>query len=280
MDTPILVSTDWLEAHLDDANLRIVDIRGHVFSPLDPEAQSLSHYPDYLDSHIPGAVFVDWIEHICDDPQHLRVADRHKFAKTMNDIGVDESTFVVAYDDTNGRLAARLWWALHYYGHERVAVLDGGWLKWRAENRATTTDVPRVERTAFEPVPDETWIQEGGEILHELGGTMQLMDMRLPDEYNGDLTFTRQAGHIPGAVNVPVNELVTEAGTLHSPDELQQRFAQAGVNGAKPDVVAYSNVGVDASFGVFALHVAGFNTGRVYDASWQEWGNDESKPVE
>ncbi len=280
MQTPILVSTEWLEAHSDDNNLRVVDIRGQVFSPVDPEVQNLSHYPAYLEAHIPGAIFIDWIEHISDDPQHLRVAGQQKFAEAMADIGVDESTFVVAYDNTNGRLAARLWWALAYYGHERAAVLDGGWPRWRAEERPTTTAVAPVERARFDPRPDDALLRQGHDVLLSLGGTTRLVDMRLPEEYSGEMSFTRQAGHIPGAVNLPVRELVTEDGTLHSPEELRNRFAQAGINGSAPEVIFYSNIGVDASFGAFAWRVAGFETGSVYDASWQEWGNDEQKPVE
>jgi thiosulfate/3-mercaptopyruvate sulfurtransferase len=278
--TPLLVSTDWLEEHLSESDLRIVDIRGHVITPNDATTQNRSHYPAYLQSHIPGAVFIDWIEHLCDDPNHLRVAEPQAFARLMSDIGVDESTLVVAYDDTNGRLAARLWWALHYYGHTKAAILDGGWNKWHAEDRATSTKAPQIGARKFTPRVNEALRRQGDEVLHMLNSARIILDMRSPEEFSGEATLARLAGHIPGAVNLPITALIREDGTLHSPDELRQRFAQVDINGAEEEVVAYSNVGVDSSLGVFALRVAGFEHGSNYDTSWQEWGNDEQKPIE
>lgn len=280
MKTPYLVSTDWLAEHLEDPILRIIDVRGQVFMPEDTEPRYQSHYPAYLEGHIPGAVFVDWIAQLSDDPNHLRVAEPLAFARLMGDLGVDSATQVIAYDNTNGRLASRLWWALNYYGHEKVAVLDGGWSKWRTEGRPTSTAGLQIEGTEFKVQKNDRLLRQGDAVLHMLNGTAVILDMRSPDEYAGDATLARLSGHIPGAVNLPVNQLLQADGTFHSPGELRNRFAQVGIDGTEPEVVVYSNVGVDACMGVLALRIAGFDHGSVYDTSWQEWGNDERKPVE
>ena len=129
MSENLLVTTQWLHEHLDDPHLRVVDIRGHVIPASEPPPHYFNHHDAYLQAHIPGAVFVDWVHEITDpdDPRHAPIAKPDRYQSVARRIGITPETFVVAYDDANGMFAARLWWSLRYYGHDHVAVLDGGW---------------------------------------------------------------------------------------------------------------------------------------------------------
>src|SRR5690242_9026350 len=117
MSENVLVSTEWLQAHLNDANLRIVDIRGHVLPASQPTPHYFNHAEDYVKSHIPGAVFIDWVKEITDpnDPRHAQIAQPERYSEAMRRAGIGDETFVVAYDDAAGMFAARLWWSLNYY---------------------------------------------------------------------------------------------------------------------------------------------------------------------
>ncbi len=281
----LLVTTGWLAAHLADTDLRIVDIRGHVLPATEPPPHYFNHYDDYTQAHIPGAVFVDWVHEIT-DPQsllHARIAPPERFAGVMQRCGVDENTFVVAYDDANGMFAARLWWALNYYGHSAVAVLDGGWQKWLAEGHPTTAAQPQIASTVFTPRSNPAWIRTGDQIAAGLqasgSGAAQLVDVRTPGEFAGQASRAKRAGHIPGAVNLPRSELLALDGTLLPPDQLRALFAERGI--VAGEIVTYCNAGVSASYGLLALKAAGLgDQAAMYDGSWKDWGNDDSKPIE
>jgi thiosulfate/3-mercaptopyruvate sulfurtransferase len=176
--------------------------------------------------------------------------------------------------------AARLWWALHYYGHENVAVLDGGWNKWIAEDRPTESRIPDYEPVEFIPRPNPNWIRSSDEVLNAVpNGLVKLLDFRTAMEYTGDCSRARHSGHIPGAINLPRRQLVTPDGRMPSPEVLHDIFGQYGIN-ENTTIITYCNSGVSASYGLLALHVAGVRQGAVYDGSWKDWGNDDSKPVE
>lgn len=281
VDSP-LVSTDWLAAHLADANLRIVDIRGHVAPPTDPLPHYYNHRDDYLISHIPGAVFIDWVHEITDpaSAHHAKIAQPERFSEVMSRRGIGPETVVVAYDDAAGLFAARLWWALNYYGHGKVMILDGGWNKWLAEGRPVTAEVPEVAPAAFTARPQPTWIRTAEQVQSLLGAGVLLMDARSPAEYGGQASRAARAGHIPGAINVPRTTLAAPDGTLLLPDQLRKRFAEAGITDPTAEVVTYCNAGVSASFDLLALRIAGFTHVANYDGSWKEWSNDASKPIE
>ena len=153
----LLVSTDWLQQRLDDSQLRVVDMRGHVIPASEPPPHYFNHRDAWSQSHIPGAVFVDWVHEITDpaDPCHAPVAGPARYQDFARRIGISANTRVVAYDDADGMFAARLWWTLLYYGHRRVAVLDGGWDKWIAEGRPVTDAQPAVAPGDFVARPDE-----------------------------------------------------------------------------------------------------------------------------
>ncbi len=281
MTENLLVTTDWLEQNLALPDLRIVDIRGHVLPASQPHPHYFNHEADYTKSHIPGAIFVDWVNEITDpaDPRHAQIAQPERYAAVMRHIGIGDDTLVVAYDDASGMFAARLWWSLNYYGHNRVAVLDGGWNKWIAEGRPTTAELPKITAARFTPQANATIFRSGTEILNRLESAQQLIDVRSPEEFAGKASRAKRGGHIPGAINLPRQNLIEPDGTLLPPETLRQRFAAAGISPRSPDVVFYCNGGVSASFGLLALRAAGLPGGSVYDGSWKDWGNDESKPI-
>jgi len=278
----LLVTTQWLYEHLRDENLRIVDIRGHVIPANEPTPHYFNHFADYQQSHIPCAVFVDWVNEITDpdDPRHATIAQPERYAAVMSRLGIGADTFVVAYDDADSMFAARLWWSLNYYGHTQVAVLDGGWKKWTAEGRPTTADVPEIPSAVFKPMPNLALRRTGDQILHALNSDVRLIDVRSPEEFAGQYARAKRKGHIPGAVNQPRADLVAPDGTMLPAEILRQKFESLGVDASAPEIVTYCNGGVSASFGILALRVAGLENLSMYDGSWKEWGNDDSKPIE
>jgi thiosulfate/3-mercaptopyruvate sulfurtransferase len=284
--TPI-VSTEWLAAHLDDPSLRIVDIRGHVLPATEPPPHYFNHRADYDVSHLPGAVFIDWVQEITDpgDPRHSQIAKPDRYAAVMSRHGIGPETFVVTYDDSLGMLAARLWWSLNYYGHTNVAVLDGGWPKWVKEGRPVTADVPTIAPATFAPRPTPALHRSAAQIAAALdefkSGATKLLDLRSKDEYDGKASRVERRGHIPGATSSPrQNYIDVDSGTILPPDVLREKFAAIGVDKAAPEVVTYCNGGVSASFGLLALRLAGFENVAMYDGSWKEWGSDTTKPIE
>jgi thiosulfate/3-mercaptopyruvate sulfurtransferase len=282
MTEQYLVSTAWLAEHLSDPNLRIVDIRGHVRPASEPLPHYFNHREDYLKSHIPGAVFIDWVHEITDpdDPRHAKIAKPERFAAAMSQHGIGPDTFVVAYDDASSMFSARLWWALNYYGHPQVAVLDGGWNKWIAENRPVTPDETCVQTANFVATPNPAWIRTGDQVLDRLHTNTRLLDVRSPEEYTGKWSRGPRYGHIPGAINRPRTDLVAPDGTLLPPEALRKKLAEVGIDESAPEVITYCNGGVSASFGLLAMKVAGLDNGAMYDGSWKDWSNDSSKPIE
>lgn len=275
-----LVSTAWLAEHLQDANLRIVDIRGRVIPADQPLPHYFAHREQYNESHIPGAVFVDWTKDIVDPASKSQdIAHPAEFAALMGQLGIDESTVVVAYDDAGGMFAARLWWALNYYGHANVAVLDGSWQKWLSEGHPVSTDSPTIAPKTFTPRIQESWRKTAADI-ESRAEDVQLMDVRTPEEFAGKSSRASRKGHIPGALNLPRGVLIAPDNTLLPPDQLRLKFETAGIQLDAPEIIVYCNGGVSASYGLLALQKAGAQNATVYDGSWKDWGNDPSKPIE
>lgn len=278
----LLVTTDWLGEHLHDHNLRIIDIRGHVIPPNNPLPHYFNHHADYLKSHLPGAVFLDWVLEITDpdDPVHGKIAKPERFAAAMSRCGIGPETFVVAYDDANGMFAARLWWALNYYGHEQVAVLDGGWQKWITEGRHVTVQEPIVKPRMFSPHPNPALVRTGDQVEAALHSETRLVDVRSPEEFVGKWSRAKRKGHIPSAINRPRTDLITSSGTMLPPEQLREKFRESGIDESAPEVITYCNAGVSASYGYLALCVAGFTNAAVYDGSWKDWANNDARPIE
>lgn len=284
-----LAGTDWLADHLQDPDIRVVDIRGYVrktdLGDGRQSAEYLAAREEYDESHIPGAVYVDWTTDITDpeNPVPAQVAPPERFAALMGSLGIGDDTHVVVYDHAGGQFATRLWWALTYYGHEKVSVLDGGWRKWIAEDHPTTAEPPSPEPAVFNPHPRPEWRAEAEEVLSasESGGIF-ILDARDAGQFTGAVTRgDGRPGHVPGARHLHADSLLREGGTFRSDEELAGTLREAGVpEDREAPVAAYCNGGVAATVPLFALHRLGYRNLANYDGSWNEWGSREDLPAE
>lgn len=281
-----LVSTDWLADHLGRPELRLVDIRGYVqttdLGGGRQEAAYVAARDEYEASHLPGAVFVDWTTDIVDreHPVKAQIAKPTEFAAAMAEHGVGDGTDVVIIDHTGGNFATRLWWALRYHGHDRAAVLDGGFNKWVAEGRPVESGTPRVTSAAFTPRMRPELRVEAAEVLEmATGGEGTIVDARDAGQYSGQIRRGSRGGRIPSAVHIPAKSLVNADGTWKP---LAEQRALLAAGGAKPDdrIVAYCNGGVTATAVLFALHRTGHADFANYDGSWNEWGERQELPTE
>ena len=286
-----LVETSWLAEHLHDADIRIVDLRGYVKTVTIDAARGLqvAHYlgarAEYEQEHIPGAVYVDWTRDIADpeDDVEAQVAAPEQFAEVMGRLGIGDQHLVVAYDaHPASQFATRLWWALNYYGHTRVVVLNGGLPKWKREQRPVESTIPTYPSATFTPVAQpqlRATAQDVLALLQQRG--VNIVDARDSGQYTGKIARGEgRRGHIPGAINLPREELIDPAtGTFRSNVELQQIFDGANI---APDqhIVAYCNGGVAATTVLFSLAILGYPHLTNYDGSWNEWGVRQDLPVE
>ena len=235
---------------------------------------------EYLEGHIPGAVFVDLDEELAAPPgpagRHP-LPDTAVFERALRAAGVSGDRPVVVYDGGGATgAAARAWWTIRYFGHESVAVLDGGFAAWegpveRGEPRASHTG-DFVARPGGMPTLDA----EGAGDLAEHG---VLLDARAPERYRGEVEpIDPVAGHIPGAANAPASENVTPSGVFKAPGELREQFERAGVRPGAP-VGVYCGSAVSAANDVLALELAGYPGAALYVGSWSEWCRDPERPV-
>jgi thiosulfate/3-mercaptopyruvate sulfurtransferase len=278
-----VVSTEWLAAHLNDPQLHVVDVRGKVLPP-GSSPRYLPKRADYDASHVPGAVFVDWTRDIVDvdDPVPAQIARPEAFARRMGELGVGDDAVVVAYDDYDHAFAGRLAWALRYYGHDGVRVLDGGWSRWIAEGRPVTPDVPRPAPAHFTPRTRDALRRTADQVERALEDpAVLLIDARPAEQYVGTMSAAARSGHIPGARNVPYARLVDATGRFLPESELSRVFAEAGIDvrHLPREIVVYCNGGVTCTVPLNALRMLGRDDVAVFDGSWNEWGNDPGRPI-
>jgi len=270
----VLVDTQWVEDHLEDPSVRIVEV---------DENPAL-----YADAHIPGAIGFDWRKDL-QDPVRRDFLDARAFGELFGSRGISDDHTIVLYGDRNNWFAAYTYWYLKYYGHDAVKLVNGPREKWIAEGRPTSTDVPRHDAETFTAQDGDAAIRAlREEVLAALDGGTRLVDVRSPQEYSGELIAmpgyeqegAQRGGHIPGAASVPWAQAVREDGTFKSADELSELYGSKSVtNGA--DIIAYCRIGERSAHTWFVLHeLLGRDRVKNYDGSWTEWGNLVNVPIE
>ena len=279
-----LVSTEWLERHLCDPKVRVLD-PSTLLIPR-PHFVIYDVVParvDFEKGHVPGAAFVD-VEHELSTPDprlHFMLPDAQTFATAMAGYGVSDDSYVVSYSTTNHWWATRLWWMLKVFGHERVAVLDGGFQKWQAENRPVQTGAagPRASSRFTPREPNKDMVATKDEVLAAVGANeICNINALRPEQHagTGGVNYGRR-GHITGSVNIPAAANVNADNTFKSIDELRALFAQAM---QKPKVISYCGGGIAATSVALALEMLGHKSVKVYDASLTEWAAEAELPME
>ncbi|MEQ9549802.1 MAG: sulfurtransferase [Coleofasciculus sp. G3-WIS-01] len=267
-DHPLIISSQFLKEHLNDPQVVIVDCR---FALADPQ----QGYQQYQTSHIPGAHYLDLNQDLSApvEPHGGRhpLPESNQIAQKLAAIGVRfGETLVVAYDDSRCAFAARLWWLLRYLGHDRVAVLDGGWGAWQSQGYPVTDALPTPQSGQFVPQVRSEWVVDINAVKARKDlPDVALVDSRARDRYLGEHEpIDPIAGHIPGAINYPWQEVTNAQGYLHSPDQQKQRWNDVQ---DKPEIIVYCGSGVTACVNLLSLELAGMGRGKLYAGSWSDW---------
>ncbi|MFN2444116.1 MAG: sulfurtransferase [Vicinamibacterales bacterium] len=265
----LLIDTAWLASHLQEPNIRLVDMRR----------------TGYAEGHIPGAVFLE--------NEAIRLADRpptflptpQEFEALMARLGIGPSTRVIAYDDRGGIYATRLWWILNYYGHDNVAVLDGGWTKWTADRLPTSAQTPAVRAaTPFKVKPGTVKVATADDVRAAINKPgAKIVDARTPAEIEGkDLRGIERGGYIESSVAVYWEDTLDPTlKTFKSAKEIEALYRSRGVTPAD-DVLTYCQIGMRASHDLFTLALVGHDLQKLqnYYGSWEEWGNRADTPIQ
>jgi len=270
----VLVETQWVEDHLGDETVRIVEV---------DENPGL-----YAEAHIPGAIGFDWRADLQDQVKRDFLGPED-FGELFGSRGVGNDHTIVLYGDRNNWFAAYTYWYLKYYGHHNVKLMNGPREKWISEGRPTTTQAPAHAAATFAAQPGDDSIRAlREEVRAALEAPTRLVDVRSPQEYSGELIAmagyeqegAQRGGHIPGAASVPWAQAVKEDGTFKSADELRELYTDRGVLN-RSDIIAYCRIGERSAHTWFVLHeLLGADDVKNYDGSWTEWGNLVNVPIE
>ncbi len=270
----VLVSTEWVAAHLNDPTVRVVEV------DVDTTA--------YDQGHLLGAIGWNWQTQLQDELRR-DLTTKQGFDELCGRSGIASDSTVIVYGDNNNWFAAWAFWQFKYYGHGDVRVMNGGRKKWIEEKRPLSTDPPKLTPTTYKAKDPDTSIRaKRDEVFALLGkATHNLVDVRSPDEFTGKIIAppglpetAQRGGHIPGAKNIPWSKAVNDDGTFKSADELRQLYQAAGVDFSK-NTIAYCRIGERSSHTWFVLrYLLGLERVKNYDGSWTEWGNLIEVPIE
>jgi thiosulfate/3-mercaptopyruvate sulfurtransferase len=270
----VLVDTQWVEDHLSDDSIRVVEV---------DENPGL-----YAEGHIPGAIGFDSQKDLQDQVERDFLGPQ-EFGELFGGRGISNEHTIVLYGDRNNWFAAYTYWYLKYYGHDNVKLMNGPREKWISEGRPTTTEVPEYEPQTFTAQEGDDAIRaKRDEVRESLDRDTRLVDVRSPQEYSGELIAmagyenegAQRAGHIPGAASVPWAQAVQDDGTFKSADELRELYEGKQVLTGDP-VIAYCRIGERSAHTWFVLHeLLGHEDVKNYDGSWTEWGNLVAVPIE
>ena len=286
-ENDVLVSADWVENHLDefqseDPEYRIVEVN----SPESPEEDFPSRYDE---GHVPGAIGMAWDEDLSDATQR-DILKKEDFEETVGEAGISQDSTVVFYGDgwIPNWFALFAYWQFKYYGHEDARVLDGGKDYWVNEDYPMTDDVPDFPAQEYEARgPFESIRAYKDDVDKAMESGLPMVDVRSPEEFTGEkiapegmMETAQRGGHIPGASNVPVADVLNDDGTFKSADDLRELYSEHGVDGEE-SIITYCRVGERSSIEWFALaELLGYDDVRNYDGSWTEWGNLVRAPIE
>ncbi len=270
----VLVSTQWVADHGQDANVRLVEVDVDT--------------TQYASGHIPGAIAFDWQTQLQDNVAR-DIISQEEFEALLSRSGIGADTHVVLYGDNHNWFAAYAFWLFKYYGHTRISLVDGGRKKWLAEERPLTTEVPSYPDTEYKVSKVHSELRADRDFVRARleQPDFALVDVRSGAEYSGEIIAppgmsetAQRPGHIPGARNVPWSQAVAEDGTFKTREELVKLYGSKGVTEAARDIVAYCRIGERSSHTWFALkYILGYDHVRNYDGSWTEWGNLIGVPI-
>ncbi len=271
-----LVSTEWLAAHLAAPDVRLVDASWYL-----PQMGRDANM-EYAQAHIPGAVFFD-IDEICDIDSHLphMLPSPEKFSSRVRRMGLGDGNRIVIYDGSGCLSAARVWWMFRVFGHPDVAVLDGGFPKWRNEGRLTEDLPPHPRERHFTARLNNLMVRDLSQIrANVVSNREQIIDARSAGRFAGTELEPRPeltGGNIPGSINIPFTDLLNaEDGTFLPEDKMRRVLSAAGVDLKRPMVTTCGS-GVTAAIISLALYLVGCPNTALYDGSWSEWGNELDK---
>ncbi len=265
----VLVDTEWVEAHMNDADVRLVDVGGGL--------------EGFQEGHIPGASFLSMgLLSNPDDPIRGQIATEEGVSAALSSLGIERDQTVVLYDDRNNLPSARAYWVLKYYQHAQVRIYNGGEPRWVADGRVLSTETPESEASSYQAGPADPAIRTTWQYVvdHTDDPSTLFCDARGPDEHLGRSVRSARGGHIPGSINVEWTAAVAPDGTFKSADALAELYGGAGFASDK-EIITYCQSGIRGAHTWFVLsELLGYPSVRNYDGSWEEYGNNPESPIE